>query len=87
METEFFTIGSFGVTVLLSIILRMIYNTVEVSNRLKPWIAAVIGVGLGIVAMFYVGMEYTFKLTVDYVIQGFVAGAAAVGLYEMTQRV
>uniref|UniRef100_A0A6M3MCF2 Putative holin n=1 Tax=viral metagenome TaxID=1070528 RepID=A0A6M3MCF2_9ZZZZ len=90
METEFLTIGSFGASVLLTIILRMIYGTIDISNRLKPWIAVAIGVGLGIIAMFYVlpaGTACNFKLVVDYVIQGFMAGAAAVGFYEMTQKV
>ena len=82
-------IGAFGVSIIISIILRMIYNTINIPNKVKPWLAIAIGIGLGIVVMYYnltpqgvVG----FKLVVDHVLGGFMTGATAVGMYEMTKK-
>ena len=83
------TLGAFGISVLLSIILRMLYNTWEISNRLKPWAAVLIGVGLAVVVMYYnlaPASKIGFKMVVDHVLGGFMTGATAVGMYEMTKR-
>jgi hypothetical protein len=45
-------------------------------------IAIGLGIVLGIVAMFYNGIQPIFKNIVDYVLYGFMAGAGAVGLWE-----
>ena len=87
MEQEL-AIGAFGVSVLLSVILRMLYNTFEIGNRGKPWIAVGVGIVLGIVVMYYnlpAGVCVGFKLIVDHVLGGFMTGATAVGMYEMTK--
>jgi len=78
-------IGSFGLSVILSILLRMIYGTVEVQNRYKPWIAVIIGIGLSLVAMFAAGIPCILVTIVSYVTQGFMTGATATGIYEMTK--
>jgi len=80
-------IGSVGISVILSILLRMIYNTFVIANKIKPWIAVGLGMSLGIVALFYYGEAATFKAIVTYLVQGFMTGATAVGLYEMTKKV
>lgn len=82
-------IGAFGVSVLLSIILRMIYNTWDLPNKAKPWVAVSIGIGLGVVVMYYnlpAGTACGFKMIVDHVLGGFMTGATAVGMYEMTKK-
>ena len=81
-----FTIGAFGASIIISILLRLIYNTFVVSNKWKPWIAIIIGVGLGVLALFYSGDPRTIQLVVDYCVKGFMTGATAVGLYEITQK-
>lgn len=86
MDASELTIGAFGVSVVLSVLLRLVYNTFEVGNRAKPWIAIVMGIMLGILALFYVGDPCTFQLVVDYTAKGFMTGATAVGLYEITKR-
>ena len=83
---ELLNIGQFGASVVLMILLRLIYNTVDLGNRLKPWVAILLGVGLGIVALFYVGTPCSFQAVVDYTLKGIMTGAAAVGYYELTQK-
>lgn len=81
-------IGAFGVSLLLSVILRMIYGTFEVNSRWKPWIAVIIGVLLGMVVMLYnlaPGSTVGFRLIVEHVLGGFMTGATATGMYEMTK--
>lgn len=78
-------IGSFGLSILLSIILRMIYGTVEIPGRYKPWIAVFAGVGLALIAMVSLGVPYEAKSLINYITQGFMTGATATGLYEMTR--
>lgn len=80
-----FTIGAFGASLIISILLRLIYNTFTVNNRLKPWIAIITGIGLGILALFYSGEIRSLQIIVDYCLKGFMTGATAVGLYEITQ--
>lgn len=86
--TQEMAIGAFGVSVVLSILLRMLYNTWGISNRAKPWFAVFIGICLGMIVMFYnlaPGATVGFRLIVDHVLGGFMTGATAVGMYEMTQ--
>ena len=86
MGAEDLTIGAFGASIVLSILLRLIYNTFAIGNRVKPWIAIALGIGLGIVALYYVGVPCSFQNMVDYILKGLMTGATAVGLYEITQR-
>lgn len=82
---ENLAIGAVSASVILSILLRMLYNTFSISNKAKPWIAVSIGIFLGIVALFYNSETIDFKHIVDYAISGFMTGATAVGLYEMVK--
>jgi hypothetical protein len=84
--TNELTLGSIGISVLLSILLRMIYGTLTIPNKAKPWIAVVLGVGLAIVALFVASPTITIGVVVTYVVQGFMVGATATGLYEMTKK-
>lgn len=79
------TIGSMGVSVILSIILRMVYGTWDVSNRVKPWIAVGCGMVLAVAALYVSGEACTGKAIAAYLVQGFMTGATATGLYEMTK--
>ena len=86
MGAEELTIGSIGISVVLSIILKLIYGSFTIGNKIKPWIAVILGMGLGVLAMFYIGEPVIFKSIVDYIIRGFMTGATAVGLYEMAKK-
>jgi len=66
----------------------MIYGTWEINNRYKPWIAVIIGIVLGVVVMYYnraPGSVVGFKLIVEHILGGFMTGATATGMYEMTK--
>lgn len=83
-------IGQISASVVLSIVLGLIYKTFTVPDKYKAFIAIIIGIGLGIVAMYYytpAGQACTFKMCVDYVLSGFMTGATSVGLYEATRTV
>ena len=78
-------IGSIGISVLLSIVLRMIYGTWEVSSKAKPWIAVAIGMCLSMVALYIAPSGTSPQTVVTFLVQGFMVGATATGLYEMTR--
>lgn len=78
-------IGSVGVSVVLSILLRMIYGTWNVSTKVKPWIATGIGILIAIVVMFSTLEVYPLKVIVSFIVQGLMTGATATGFYEMTR--
>lgn len=84
MNTEL-QIGSFGLSVVLSILLRMIYGTWNVNTKYKPWIAVCIGMVLSGIAMYATATAYTVPMIINYVTQGFMTGATATGIYEMTR--
>ena len=86
--TQEMAIGAFGVSILLSVILRMVYNTWEIPNKIKPWLAVLVGIALAIVVMYYnlaPAAKIGFRMIVDHVLGGFMTGATAVGMYEMTK--
>jgi hypothetical protein len=78
-------IGSVGVSIILSILLRMVYGTVDIGSRAKPWISTGLGIGLAVVVMLTTASAYDLKTVVGFVVQGFMIGATATGLYEMTK--
>ena len=86
MTGQELTIGAFGISIILSILLRMIYNTFNIINSYKPWIAVLLGMGLGIIALLYNGEVLSSQTIIDYEIRGFMTGATAIGFYEMTQK-
>lgn len=85
MSGQEITIGSMGVSIILSIILRMIYGTWEVTNRFKPWIAVGCGMGLAVAALYVSDATCDARNIAAYLVQGFMTGATATGLYEMTK--
>lgn len=80
------TLGSIGISILLSIALRMLYGTFEIANRWKPWIAVLLGMMLSALAMWvYAPAPITKVMIATFLVQGFMTGATATGLYEMTK--
>ena len=84
------TLGQYSLPVLLTVILGIFYKLMGegLGDRWKSPIALVVGLGLGLVAMVYNQPEpYTWKVVIDYCLFGFMAGAAAVGLYEAQRSI
>ena len=76
-------IGDVLVSVILTIILGIVYNLVIIPDRAKSGLAVLIGTALGIVAMYFnLEPPFSVKMYIQYGLQGFMIGAAAVGLYE-----
>jgi len=80
-------IGGFALSVILTVVLSVIYSLIPaIPDRAKSAIAIGCGMGLGIVGMIYGGAEITGKVVIDYLLAGFMTGAAAVGLYEFQAK-
>jgi hypothetical protein len=81
-------LGAYSVPVILTVVLGAIYKAVpQVPDRFKPLIAAAVGVGLGIGAMYYnIEGPFTVANWIDYCLYGFMVGASAVGLWEMSKK-
>jgi len=85
MDVQELQIGSVGVSVVLSIILRMVYGTWEIDNRWKPWISVGFGMILALVAMWVASAILDSKAIVSFLVQGFMTGSTATGIYELTK--
>lgn len=86
MTGQEITLGSIGISVLLAIILQMVFNTWKVQDRFKAWIAVGCGMVLAITALLISGAACTPAMISTYLVQGFMTGATATGLYEMIKK-
>ena len=88
MEPNQIMLGKYSMPFILSIILGLVYKRAEISDDLKPYIAMVVGVGIGVAAMFYneAYAAINFPIIADYILAGGMAGSAAVGIYEMRKE-
>jgi len=77
-------LGQYGVPVLLTIILMIIYNFAgeKIPKRVRPLLAIGLGIVLSLVAIGYKGIDFTFINVVDHVLYGLIMGSSVVGLYE-----
>jgi Phage holin family Hol44, in holin superfamily V len=86
MNPETISLGQYSLPFILSIILGLIFKRSNISNDLKPYIAVLCGIGLGIAGMFYnIPGAHSFQMWADYMMAGGIAGAAATGIYEMSK--
>lgn len=86
------SLGQYAVPFLITILLAFAFKpfdnqdgTSKVKDWLKGYIAAGIGILIGIVAMFYGGKAITFVSWVDYILYGFVQGTSAIGIFKLAQ--
>lgn len=79
------TIGSIGLSVIITMFLKILYCTWDLDNRYKAIFAVIIGVVLSLVVFFSTDSVPTIGSLTTYIVQGFMTGATATGLYEMTK--
>ena len=87
------TFGQYALPVVLTVVLAVVYKVFGqneegvgvISDRAKPIIAIALGLALGILGLFYAGVEPTIKNIIDYALYGFMAGCSSVGLWELTR--
>jgi hydrogenase/urease accessory protein HupE len=87
---EEITLGQYSLPILLTVILGICFKLIGegLADRWKSIIALVLGLGLGLLAMVYnQEAPYTWVVVIDHCLFGFMAGAAAVGLYEAQRSV
>ena len=84
MDIQF---GQYAMPVILTVILGIIYKFANFGDKYKALIAVLIGIGLGILAIPYKGIDWTVVSLVDHIIYGLMLGASAVGLYELQRTV
>ena len=81
-------LGLFGLWVILAALLGMFFKFIPaLGDRFKPLIAIACGALLGVVAMIYAEIPITPKVIIDYVLYGFMAGLASIGLYEAQRAI
>jgi hypothetical protein len=85
-------LGQYAVPFLITIFLAVIFKpldnadgTSKVADWVKGYVALALGIALGIVAMLYKGIQPTFVMWVDYILYGFVQGAASIGIFKLAQ--
>jgi uncharacterized membrane protein YadS len=82
------SIGTYSLPVILTVVLGIVYKLFPViGDSYKALVAVFIGALLGVVAMLYGAELVTAKIVIEYIIAGFMAGAAAVGLYEAQKAI
>lgn len=79
-------IGQYSIPAVLMVVLAIIYSiSGAIPDRWKPLIAVAAGIGLGVLGLLYAGAALTVRSVMDYLLYGFMTGAAAVGLYEVNR--
>lgn len=81
--------GGYALPVLLTVFLALVYKIMgeNIKDRWKAMIAVGFGMCLGAVYVPYEGLAFTAKNFVDYILNGFMVGASAVGIYEVQRSV
>jgi len=82
------SIGEYSIPAILTIVMMIVYKCVPAfPDRWKALFTVLLGIAIGLVAMLYSGEIVTFQIVVNYVLVGLFAGAAAIGLYEVQDKV
>ncbi len=76
---------SFG-THSLPVILVLLLTLIPVGKKHKPYLAIILGIGLGILYIPYSELQWTVVNIVDHAIHGLMLGASATGLYEIQKQ-
>ena len=82
MNEDLVKFGGYALPFLMTAFLAVIYQFHTFTDKWKNLIALLLGIGLSILFLFYKGLACNIVTIVDYVIYGFLQGAAAVGLWK-----
>jgi uncharacterized membrane-anchored protein len=82
-------IGQIGLSVLITVLMGIIYKFFEnpdgsssIADKWKTLIVIVVGMGLSVVAMIYNATAWTAQNIISYLVNGFMSGCAAIGLWK-----
>ena len=85
-------LGQYAIPFIITILLAFAFkpfDNIDGTSRWPDWVkgyvAAALGVAIGIVAMFYKGVAPTFVSWVDYILYGFIQGTSAIGIFKLAQ--
>ena len=85
--------GQFGMSVVISVILGVIFKRWENpdgSSSLKAWkktwIACAVGMIFGLIGMVYMGIVFSAKNVILYLITGFMTGTTSIGMFEIMKN-
>lgn len=81
------SIGNFMATPIITAFLAVVYKFTVIPNWAKPFIAMLIGVAVGVWAMYYSVADPTFQNWSDHLLGGWTQGMAAVGLWEGVSKI
>ena len=81
------TFGQYPLYVVLTMITMALYRFINVNDRLKGLISVCLGLGLGVLWLYYSGTECTPPTVINALLYGLSQGLAAVGLYEVQDKV
>ena len=83
-------IGQYRISVLLTVVLGIIYGlfdnpdgTSRIRDKWKTLIVPCAGMFLGMIGLVYSGAPWTSKTVITYLVNGFMSGAASIGLWKM----
>ena len=87
MESQI-AFGDVQLSFIITIMLTFVYSYApDLKNQWKILIAVILGLGFGALKIPYDGLPWTIVNVVNNLLQGFMIGAGAVGLNQMSRNV
>jgi uncharacterized membrane-anchored protein len=91
MKLDEILIGTYGLSVILTVIMGIVYKffekadgTSSLPDKWKTLAVTVVGVALSIVGLLYKeGCIPSAKMAIDYAVTGFMSGATSIGLWKV----
>ncbi len=83
-------VAQYGLSALLTVIMGIIYKFFELpdgssslADKWKTLLIPLAGMFLGLLGMTYQGEAWTAKIVITYLVNGFMSGAASIGLWKL----
>lgn len=78
--------GQYALPVILTAFLGFVYKFLDgIPDRWKPVISICLGMILALIGLKYADKPWIFPIIVDHLLYGFMVGASAVGIYEISR--